>query len=549
MSSSAAPMPMPTPIPTSPDFPIEWDSPEESMLLWQWDQSHFAFPFSPLASSLVQLLSDGFTKGFRASGMPIAEVRFKRVNTYLYQTYIPDFALVPGTEERIKAAVQERGLRMYQIWQEEYLPEVESYSNRLLAFDYAAATDAELGELLDWYTEAFSRVWEIHFSLLPGFYVAPAFKEACARLLGMTGVEPYELFQGAPNLSIESGSRLWQLAHRAPDSVKALITSLPSAEAMERLQDSEDGRAFLVALDSYLRVYGWRKGSFDFIGPSWCENPRLALDQVRLMLRVPTDPETDQRRAAERAEARANECRARLTDNPAGLGEFTFLLNAARDYPRLQEDHHFHLDQKFLAISRLPFLEIGRRLAARGLLDQPEDTAFLTFAEVRAALAGDKPHDGFPVEQRQSQMAHWSARVPAPVIGSLPPAEMDDPFLSDFFGAPIEPSADPKLVKGLAASRGTVTGTARVIRSLAEADRVQEGDILVCDMTTPAWTPLFASVSAIVADSGGPLSHCGVVAREYGLPCVVGTRVGSRTIPDGARITVDGAQGIVRIEG
>lgn len=95
------------------------------------------------------------------------------------------------------------------------------------------------------------------------------------------------------------------------------------------------------------------------------------------------------------------------------------------------------------------------------------------------------------------------------------------------------------------AVRGTVTGTARVIRSLTDAHRVQEGDILICDMTTPAWTPMFPSL----ADSGGPLSHCAIVAREYGLPCVVATRVGTQLIPDGATITVDGTQGIVRIEG
>ena len=115
-------------------------------------------------------------------------------------------------------------------------------------------------------------------------------------------------------------------------------------------------------------------------------------------------------------------------------------------------------------------------------------------------------------------------------------------------GAPVEPSRDPRVVQGLPGSRGVATGIARVVRTLAESDRVGEGDILVCEMTTPAWTPLFAGLAGIVADSGGPTSHCAIVARELGIPAVVGTRVGTRTIPDGARITIDGGEGVVRIE-
>ena len=86
-------------------------------------------------------------------------------------------------------------------------------------------------------------------------------------------------------------------------------------------------------------------------------------------------------------------------------------------------------------------------------------------------------------------------------------------------------------------------------RRQAEAHRIEDGDILVCDMSTPAWTPHFASLGAIGAGSGGSLSHGALVPREYGVPSVVGTRIGSRVIPDGARTTVDGGQGLVRLEG
>jgi len=186
-------------------------------------------------------------------------------------------------------------------------------------------------------------------------------------------------------------------------------------------------------------------------------------------------------------------------------------------------------------------------MGARGWRAEAGDIVYLSLDEIRAFLAGDATARQATVAERRAEMARWQAYVPPALLGTQPPDAALDAFWSDFLGVPVEPSRDPKVVKGIGAARGTATGTARVVRSLAETDRVQEGDILVCNMTTPAWTPLFAFLKGIVADSGGPLSHCAVVAREYGLPCVTGTVIGTRVIPDGALVTVDGTQGIVRI--
>jgi pyruvate,water dikinase len=133
--------------------------------------------------------------------------------------------------------------------------------------------------------------------------------------------------------------------------------------------------------------------------------------------------------------------------------------------------------------------------------------------------------------------------IPAPPTGD--PVE---DVLMRFFGTPVEPSTDASVLTGIAASPGVVTGTAKVVVSLEEASKLQQGDIMVCEMTLPPWTPLFSTVSAVVADTGGILSHCAIVAREYRIPCVVGTAVGTVTIKDGQRVTVDGSKGIVRIE-
>jgi pyruvate,water dikinase len=114
----------------------------------------------------------------------------------------------------------------------------------------------------------------------------------------------------------------------------------------------------------------------------------------------------------------------------------------------------------------------------------------------------------------------------------------------------IGPSVEAMLKFGFGGSPGSsgkVVGIARVVSSLEDAARIQPGEILVAQTTAPPWTPLFASVAAVVTDSGGMLSHCAVVAREYAIPAVVGTGNATSAIADGQTIEVDGDEGVVRI--
>ena len=124
----------------------------------------------------------------------------------------------------------------------------------------------------------------------------------------------------------------------------------------------------------------------------------------------------------------------------------------------------------------------------------------------------------------------WSSFAPPPFVGTPPTgAPPDDPgarTMDKFFGGPPQVSDDPDVLLGTAGSPGVVRGRARVIRDLADAYRLKPGEIMVTETTAPAWTPLFATASAVVTDTGGVLSHCAVVAREYRIPAVVGTGFG-----------------------
>jgi phosphohistidine swiveling domain-containing protein len=182
-------------------------------------------------------------------------------------------------------------------------------------------------------------------------------------------------------------------------------------------------------------------------------------------------------------------------------------------------------------------------------LADPNDVFLLYLAEIRAGLSG--ANQQALAAERKAEMAAWSQIIPPPTIGEPPPPS-DDPWeeaiLRKMLGVPVEPSRDPDVITGAGASPGTVHGRATVVHNLSEASKVQSGDILVCEMTMPAWTPLFSSASAAVSDTDGVLSHCAIVSREYRIPCVVGTVVGTSVLKDGMLLTVDGSRGVVRID-
>ena len=185
------------------------------------------------------------------------------------------------------------------------------------------------------------------------------------------------------------------------------------------------------------------------------------------------------------------------------------------------------------------------------MLERADDVFFLYKKELREAIKGSGEWREL-VRQRRDSLTESSRIVPPFHLGEPTPANADPFFIAivdKMLGLlPVEPSTDPDVITGVAASPGSVQGTAKVVRSLVEASKLQQGDIMVCEMTVPTWVPLFATVSGIVADSGGILSHCAIVAREFHLPAVVGTRVGTEVIKDGMLVTVDGTKGMVRID-
>ena len=163
-----------------------------------------------------------------------------------------------------------------------------------------------------------------------------------------------------------------------------------------------------------------------------------------------------------------------------------------------------------------------------GALAAVDDVFFLELAEIQDMAAGRMASDlqDRVAARRTAQAAQMQMDVPLAPGTPPPPDAPPDPLVQKFFGVGMESSADARVLRGRGASPGVVTGPVKVVRYLGEAEKVEEGDILVCPMTMPAWTPLFGVVGAVVADSGGVLSHCAIVPGSTGFPASRGPNAG-----------------------
>ncbi|MFO7277807.1 MAG: PEP-utilizing enzyme [Pseudomonadota bacterium] len=231
------------------------------------------------------------------------------------------------------------------------------------------------------------------------------------------------------------------------------------------------------------------------------------------------------------------------------------------------ENHKFYCEQWHTTVFFNKIREFGRLLARQGLIDDPEDIFHLRHTEVEDALtdvalgwaSGTGPvgkNHWKPIVARRKEiiekLREWNA---PPALGPMP-ERIEDPAVQMLWGITSETlqewartpgEVNENELHGYAASPGVVEGIARVLKNVNEFGEVREGDILVCPVTAPSWAPLFNKIKAAVSDIGGAMSHAAIVAREYGMPAVVGTGQATKRIRSGQRIRVDGNRGVVTI--
>jgi len=360
---------------------------------------------------------------------------------------------------------------------------------------------------------------------------------------------------GYDSVPIQAEKSLYDLAMwcRERQELVAYLLGTPTEQLIGQLEKEQpplgigesDWYEWQSRFKLHLEKFGHIIYDLDFSKPLPLNDPTPMLESCKMYLRGEgTDPHERQRRLAERRQMAVQDLRARLKGLRGKIVRKA--LSWAQTLAEVREDGIADIGLGYPLLRRM-LLELGERFFRAGAVEQANDIFWLTEEEVRLAVKKLKHHE--PQESRVDEIRErkmkWQAEKRVTPPAQLPPSKTYMGFNIESFMAFDEGSQVGGSLKGMGASPGRVTATACVLHGPQDFDKMQAGGVLVAPITTPAWTPLFAMASAIVTDVGGPLSHGSIVAREYGIPAVLGTGVATRRIQSGQVVTVDGDRGMV----
>ncbi len=342
------------------------------------------------------------------------------------------------------------------------------------------------------------------------------------------------LLSGAESTTLAANQALEKLAVRvrSEPALAGLFARYEAGGLAAALAGQAAGRSFLTGLQAFLDRYGHREVVLSTVlQPTWKDAPDVVLGLLKGLALSEARP-----RAGRPAWQTAQEALLAypLLRFPPLRAATLRLLGTARLLWQIREDTHFDVT-RILPILRRTLLELGRRLAGTGALDTPEDVFHLRLGELERAGAAWPPSPRLTAELRSVVRRRKERRT------ALEGKPLVDPRLY----RPPEP-AGGTLLQGMAGSPGIAEGPVRVVRDASQFESLRAGEVLVAPYTNPAWTPLFQRAVAVVVDSGAAGSHPAIVAREYGLPAVVGTVSGTQVLRDGEWVRVDGDRGSVR---
>jgi pyruvate,water dikinase len=314
---------------------------------------------------------------------------------------------------------------------------------------------------------------------------------------------------------------------------------------LERLAGNGEAAKFTQSFGEFLETFGSRgPNEWEMSAPTWGTRPELALAAVDRMRKAP-DEAAPQRHFEERAaerEALTTQLTEALAGDPETQGQFAAAVRAAGIFLAGRERTKTTII-KLTHESRLAFHEIARRMVAAGHLDQFEDFAMVKNDEYDDFIRDPAAFRATIAERRVLFDRLQTLEPPFIIDGVVPPID-DWPVRG---ASPVEPARPGEPLVGIPGCPGTHTGRARVILRPHDVAALEPGDVLVAPITDPAWTPLFVPAGAVVVDVGAQISHAVIVSRELGIPCVVSVTDGTRRIPDGATVTVDGTCGTVTV--
>ena len=426
--------------------------------------------------------------------------------------------------------------------------------------------------------EGYFRMWHHHFEfLLLGYGAYMTFFAFCKKAFPeITDQTIARMVAGIDAEIFRPDEELRRLARRAVELRVdgSFKDGVPPESIIRTLEQSgEPGRAWLAELAASREPwFNINVGDgFYHYHRSWNDDLSMPFSGLPDYMRRVREGESLDRPVEQlRAERRQliEEYRELLGSDDERAAYDQMIVLAHRVFPYV-EGHKFYCEHWYTNLFFNKVREFGALLAAHGCFPGAEDVFQLTHYEVESAIVdlmnswstGSPPrgpsHWPALVAERRAAIAEWAKHDTPPALGPVPDV-IDDPAIVMLWGITRESldtwlragdGADSNEIRGFAASSGVAEGPARIVKSVEEIVRLQKGDILVCQVTNPTWAPVFQKISGAVSDIGGSMSHAAIVAREYGLPAVVGTGSATSRIKDGQRIRIDGTRGIVTILG
>lgn len=554
-------------------FPIHWDNEDEKKLLWWYDDLHCPAPMSPMYWDFAPWwdaplpMTRGCEYMFRRFWVPFGkEWPGKQVNGYCFT------AVVPQDPEVGKKAGAYYNMVMpvyaghfLEWWDNRLLPEVKRNLEYLDSFPYEKSSLPELMVLLEDTYDIFERHFRLHWILnLAQLQATLTFRGVYQEVFGKVDEDEVgKILTSTEDVNWESGQALWKMKELVKKSAslrKAFEEpkGKTGGAVLSDLERSSEGKTFLSDLKKYLDVYGHKCSPYthELIYPTWIEKPAAAIQLVRSYVAMDYDYNKDVKRTKDTRD-KAIEAMYSRVKKPEDKKRLESTLKLALDMTPLTPNHHFYFDQGTHARVRMVFLEIGKKLKQLGMINEPDDIFFLKYNELREIASNPKAFDAkAKIAERRKEWNEQLKLTPLDWIGTATQwAAYEEPYIVALWGFPDKLTRRQKVpkgakeIKGLGAAPGVAEGPARVVKSQADFDSVQPGDILVCILTNPAWTQLFPNLKGVVTDAGGYAAHPAILSREFGIPCVTSTSVATQLIHSGDRLRVDGNTGTVEFLG
>jgi phosphohistidine swiveling domain-containing protein len=527
---------------------------------WVLDPVHFPRPATRYWGEMHPEPFQRGTREFtRFYGMLLDGMAMAYVNGFAYRVLMPvDEHEIPQRFQRADEVIEGKLWReQLREWDETAKPASIKVHRELQSVDPDALSDEDLVSYLTRCRDHHAQMIYQHMRFTAAAMLPVG--DLLAHVGDWTGVPPADVLamtRGAAPVSAGASAELERLIAAFTDdpSARQLLESEGKpGEVLDALRalDNEVG----TALSAYLDLVGCRLlDGFDISG-------RYALELPDALLRAIRSSVAGRGAETSDVEARTAGIREQVPDEHRA--EFDDLLGEALLMYRLRDERGVFSDIWASGIARRAVISAGRRLAAKGRVHDAEHFVDAGFEEMRSMLTGTAGPSPEELAERYEYRTSHTAKDAPPFLGE-PPSPPPDPSglppnearvmratgiaISALFGS-SEAAHEANLLRGLAASGGVYEGPARRVSGTSEFDRIMQGDVLVTESTTEAFNILLPLLGAIVTDSGGLLSHSAIVAREYGIPGVVGTRDATDRIPDGTLVRVDGDAGEVTVHG